>query len=284
MSLIQIHLAVLLFSVSGLYAKLLSLPPMAIVLGRVVFSSLFLFCALKCFRTGFRLKRKRHLLILCLLGGLLAVHWTAFYQSIQQSTVAVGLLTFSTFPVFAAFLEPLFFREKLSRRDLLTALTAFAGIALVVPGFQWQSEATQGALLGVFAGFTYAVLSLMNRKYVAEYSSLLISFYEQFAAALVLLPFFLLSPPAVTGKDLLLLMLLGIVFTGIAHSLFIAGLKRVRTRTAGVISCLEPVYGIFLAWALLGETPSIKELAGGAVVLSSVFYATLRQRKAALSS
>lgn len=278
-NLMQVHFAVLLFGVSGLFAKLLDLPSMTIVFFRVVFSGLFLLLVLSCSRSGVRLREKRQYGGLILLGALLAVHWTSFYQSIKLSSVAVGLLTFSTFPVFVTFLEPLLTRERLKRSDVLAAGVTFAGVLLVVPGFRWESGAARGALLGIFSGLTYALLSLMNRRYAAEYSGLLIAFYEQSAAAVFLLPFCLWSPPAVTGRDLLLLAVLGVVFTGAAHSLFISGLRRVRAQTAGIISCLEPVYGIFLAWLILGEVPSMRELFGGAVILGAVFYSTVRYQK-----
>ena len=278
-NLMQVHFAVLLFGVSGLFAKLLDLPSMTIVFFRVVFSGLFLLLVLACSRSGVRLREKRQYGGLILLGALLAVHWTSFYQSIKLSSVAVGLLTFSTFPAFVTFLEPLLTRERLKRSDVLAAAVTFAGVLLVVPGFRWESGAARGALLGIFSGLTYALLSLMNRRYAAEYSGLLIAFYEQSAAAVFLLPFCLWSLPAVTGRDLLLLAVLGVVFTGTAHSLFISGLRRVRAQTAGIISCLEPFYGIFLAWLILGEVPSLRELFGGAVVLGAVFYSTVRSQK-----
>ena len=66
-------------------------------------------------------------------GILLASHWVLFFLSIQLSSVALGLVTFSSFPLFVTFLEPLFFRERLKPFDLGTALAVFAGIVLVVP-------------------------------------------------------------------------------------------------------------------------------------------------------
>ncbi len=93
--------------------------------------------------------------------------------------MALGLLSFSTFPVFVTFLEPLFFRQKLRLENVIVALIVFAGVAVVVPEFRLENQATKGILVGVFAGFTYAILSLFNKKFSLKYESAQISFYEQ---------------------------------------------------------------------------------------------------------
>lgn len=277
-SLIEIHIAVLLFGMSGLFGKFLSLPSMIIVLGRVIFSSIFILSLILFMKTSIRLKQKTDYFYLILMGIILAVHWSTFFHSIQISTVAIGLLTFSTFPVFVTFLEPYFFKEKIRPSDIVVAAVTFTGVVLVLPGFQLESDMTQGVIWGVVSGFTYAVLSILNRKYVKEYSSTVIAFYEQSVAAIVLLPFLFIQRPVFWPSDIWLLILLGTVFTGISHTLFINGLKNVKTQAAGIISALEPLYGIIFAIFLLREIPSFREILGGIIILGTVFYSTMRSQ------
>lgn len=279
-SLIEIHGAVLLFGLAGLFGKVLTLSPMIIVLGRVFFASIFLGLVMGMLKQDFRLQNRRDYLVLILMGVILAVHWSTFFLSIQMATVAIGLLTFSTFPVFVTFLEPWFFKEKIKRVDVIAALVTFIGVSLVVPSLELDSNLTQGALWGLVSGFTYAVLSMMNRKYVKSYASSVIAFYEQLTATVVLLPVLFIQRPVLGPTDIGLLMLLGIVFTGISHSLFINGLRHVKTQTAGIISTLEPVYGIIFAALLLKEIPTGRELLGGLVILGTVFYSTFQTRNA----
>jgi drug/metabolite transporter (DMT)-like permease len=275
-NLLQIHGAVFLFGLAGLFGKLVSLPATVIVLGRVVFATLFLGVVLAYRRRGVRLKNRQDLATLVALGVLLAIHWFAFFQSVQVSTVAIGLLTFSTFPVFVTFLEPLFFSERIARSDLLLALITFAGVGLVVPGFDLSSQLTQGALWGVASGFTFAVLSILNRRFVQSYSSLTIAFYQDGVAVIVLIPFLFVTQPTVSAKDVALLAFLGIVCTGIAHTMFISGLSKVRAQTASIIASLEPVYGVVLSAVFLGEIPTARVFLGGVIILGAAYYATLR--------
>jgi len=275
-NLTQIHLAVFLFGLAGLFGKLLVLPPMIIVLGRVFFSSIFLMAIMVFLKKDIRLKHRKDYFYLTMMGLILAIHWSAFFKSIQVSTVAIGLLIFSTFPVFVTFLEPYFFKEKIKLQDIVIAIITLLGVTLVVPKFQLGDNLTQGVLWGILSSFTYAVLSMLNRKYVKKYSSVVIAFYEQFVATLVLIPFLFLIKPIIKPMDIVLLILLGILFTAISHTLFINGLKSVKTQTAGIISSLEPVYGIIFALLIIGEVPTLREVLGGIIILGTAFYSTLK--------
>ena len=273
--LLQVHGAVLLFGLSGLFGKL-DQPAMVITLGRVVFSALFLLVLLNLRHIPYRVSG-RQLAALAGLGAVLAFHWCSFYQAIQLSTVAIGLLTFSSFPIFVTFLEPLFFRRTLRGQDALAAAVAFGGIALVAPvsgGGAWQ-----GVLWGLLSGLSYALLGLLNKKTVDHLPAPVISFYEQAAAAVYLLPSLLWLRPRFTLEEVGLLALLGVVFTAISHTLFIGGLKGVRAQTASVISSLEPVYGILFAALFLGEIPSAREILGGLVVLACALWVTKNGEK-----
>lgn len=87
-----------------------------------------------------------------------------------------------------------------------------------------------------------------------------------------------MQKPAFHIRDLILLIILGIIFTGISHSLFISGLKNIKTQTAGIISSLEPVYGIIFAVFLLREIPTLREILGGSIILGTVFYSTIKSK------
>lgn len=278
-NLAAVHVAVVLFGIVGLFAKLVNLPAVILVLGRVFFSSIFLWTFLAVRRQKIRLEKKKDYLWMVGAGIVLALHWTSFMQSIQTSTVAIGTLTFSTFPLFVTFLEPYVFREKLKISDIVCAAIMLGGVVLIVPEFRLGNQMTQGVLWGLFSALTYAVLSLMNRRLSSRYSGTLTAFYEQAAAAVVLLPSLFILRPSVTVTDIGVLIVLGVVFTGLSHSLFISGLRTVKVRTAGIISGLESVYGIVGAFLVLGEVPGIREILGGVVILGVVFYSTMCSSK-----
>lgn len=278
-SLLSVHMAVVGFGLAGLFAKIVNQPAIVIAWGRVVFSVIFLFILFKARKQSVKLNCRRDYLLLAAAGALLAVHWTTFLQSIQISTVAVGTLTFSTYPLFVTFLEPYIYHERLKRANVVCALVMLIGVILIVPEFHLENSMTQGVIWGMVGSLTYAVLSLMNRSFSDRYTGTLVAFYEQGVAAIVLLPAVLILHPAFTGRDIAGLVILGVAFTAGAHSLFIEGLKHVKVQTAGIISGLESVYGILAALVVLGEVPGFREIIGGLVIMGVVFYSTLASAK-----
>lgn len=276
--LVELHGAVFLFGFAGLFGKIISLPAMMIVLGRVVFAAIFLFLVMIYRKEGFKVP-KRDLLYLPVLGLLLAVHWSLFFYSIQLSTVAIGLITYSTFPIFTAVLEPLIFKEKIRKMNVVLPIITFIGILFIVPNLNVQNNITQGIIWGILSGLTFSFLTIINRKYVQEYSSVTLAFYQDSFAAIFLLPILFLFKVSPSFSDIAYVVLLGIVFTGLAHTLFISSLRGVNARTASIIASLEPLYGIILAFIFLNEIPAIHTAIGGAIVLATSFYATLNLTK-----
>ncbi|UCD30786.1 MAG: EamA family transporter [Desulfobacterales bacterium] len=274
---LEIHIAVLLFGLAGLFGKLLLLPPLVIVCGRTLFASITLGAILIALKTDIRTKSLQDLLVLVLLGAILAIHWITFFHSIQISTVAVGLLTFSTFPLFVTFMEPYFFREKLFFFDMLVAGAVLLGLILIVPSFDFYNRVTQGVFWGVMSGFTFAVLSILNRKYVSAYPSMVIAFYQNGVATILLIPFLLYKPLDLQTYDYVLLAILGVFCTALAHVLFIQSLVKIKAQLASVIASLEPVYGIIFAFFILGEVPALRTVMGGFIILGTIILATWKK-------
>jgi drug/metabolite transporter (DMT)-like permease len=275
--LVEIHLAVMLFGIAGLFGKWLTLPAWGIVLGRTGFATLALGAMLIFTKDYHRPEGRAGMYWFALMGWVLAVHWITFFHAIQVSSVAVALLTFSTFPVFITWLEPWWFAEKRRLIDVLTSLMVVLGVAIMVYPSPVGGRTFSGALWGTVSGLTFAVLSLLNRKWVRAYPPVLIAFYQNAVAAVFLLPLAFWVGMPVGVRQISLLATLGVVCTALSHVLFIYGLAFVRAQLASVIACLEPVYGIALAYLLLHEIPSMPTLAGGAVILLTTAVATMRR-------
>lgn len=276
---ISIHLATLLFGLAGLFGKWVALPAQVIVFGRVLFAALFLLPLIAATGQKARLENRFDGGWLALQGALLALHWGSFFKAIQVSSVAVGLLTFASFPVFTALLEPLFEKRPFVWKSLAPAMATLWGVYLVVPDFSASDAVFQGALWGLVSGLTFALLSLYNRRFVRRYSGAVIALWQDGFAMLFLLPFVIPSLPQVTLSDVGLLVLLGTLFTGVSHTLFINGMKRISARRASIVVSLEPVYGIAAAMLLLGEVPDFRAMAGGAIILATALFVTLEGRR-----
>ena len=279
-ALFSVNLAVLLFGLAGLFAKGIRMPAIGITFGRVFFSALSLLVFLAGRRQSIRLRGKRDLFLLLCAGGVLALHWWTFLASIQLSSVAIGTITFSSFPLFVAFLEPLVFHQKLRAVNVGVAMVILLGVIITIPELSFQNRQFLGVLVGMLSSLSYALLTLLNKTFAAPYPGPLISFYEQASATILLLPFVLRAGIHPTGADVALLALLGVVMTALAHTLFISSLRELPAWLAGACSSMETVYGILFAFLVFQEVPSLRECAGAAVIIAAVLYAQIAGREA----
>ncbi|MEO8304075.1 MAG: DMT family transporter [Betaproteobacteria bacterium] len=273
-ALVALHVAVALFGFAGLFGKWLILSPVAIVLGRTAIAASAL--GILRLRAG---HRARFDVRLSANGVVLALHWVSFFAAIQASSVAIGLLGFASFPLFTLAIERLFLARRFHRREVIAAVLVTAGLALLVPELSFDDPVVVGLAWGIVSGFTFALLAVMNRRWTMSRTATDIAFWQNAFAALALLPFALASPWAlgsIGAREILLLVVLGLVCTALAHTLFIAALASVTAHTASIVTALEPVYGIALAWVLLGEVPGPRILAGGALIVAAAVFATRR--------
>ena len=279
-ALIKLHIAVLLFGISGLFGKLIPIDPSLIVFGRTLTGSLILLSALLI--SG----RLRQLSIFgrgkvdILMGGLLALHWITFFQSIQVSSVAIGLLAFSSYPVFVTLLEPVIYREPLRKLDILTTCGVVFGISVILPlgSMSLDSGLVQGVAWGVFSAFLFSVLSLMNRSRVQKTDPMVLTCLQNIGAMLAAL---IIIPKTQVGLLVdysLELFALGALCTTLPLMLFLNSLRYLKTQLVSLISCLEPVYGIILAALVLSEVPSLRTVFGGLVILIAITIGTVSGR------
>ena len=270
----ELHFAVLLFGTAGLFGKLVPADPATIVLGRTLFAALAIFAALRFSSVSLSIVPGRSRWLLPASGLVLALHWVTFFHAIQISTVAIGLVGFASFPVFVTFLEPLVSRQTLRGVDILSALIVVIGLLLVAPSFELSDAGTAGLAWAVVSGALFAVLTLMNRPLVASNSFMVVAFYQQITAALVLIPFALPLRQMPETRTLGLLLVLGVICTALPHMLFIKSLRALKAQLVSIITGLEPVYGIALAALLLGEIPALSTLLGAALIFAAVWLAT----------
>lgn len=279
-AMLALHLAVFLFGSAGVLGKALAVSSLLLVFGRTLFAALSLLPVLLVQRQ-LSLRGIPKTVILC--GVLLAVHWLSFFASLKVAPVAYGLMGFASFPLFVAWLEPWLFKEKRLGSDWISALAVVIGMAVMVSdsgplvdGLPGQGDAVLGLLLGVVSGLSFALLALANRWQGEDIPPFKLAFLQNSVACLSLLPFVIFYD-AVLNVSMGVwwgLILLGVVFTALSHGLFMFSLRHVPTRFASLMTSLEPVYGIMLAFFILNEVPSVQAMIGCVIVLLATTVAT----------
>ncbi|WP_421547750.1 DMT family transporter [Pseudomonas sp. QD4] len=266
-----LHIGALMFGLTGVFGKLAAASPAIIVFGRAAFAVLALACfARLASNTRWQPLTRGDCSRLLLSGLLLAGHWVSFFIAVKVAGVAIATLGFASFPAFTVILEGLIFRERIRLNEMVLVLLVSIGLVLVTPDFDLASEATTGLLWAVASGLLFALLSLNNRVSSGRIPAVQAALCQNLVVAACLLPVAAPGLGEVRALDWLWLALLGVFCTGLAHSLFVASLAVIKARTAAVVFALEPVYGISVAWLLFGETPTLRMLLGGALIIVAI--------------
>ncbi len=271
-SLLGLHLGTLLLAGTALFPKLITLPAHQIIALRslVALAALLAFARLRGIRLGVIERGDRWRV--ALVGALMAGHWVLIFYCIQMTTVAVGLICLFTFPVIVVFIEPFFSSERIRLRDVVSAVAVVLGVYLVVPDTSGQGAYALGIALGLVSALAYALRHVLYRHYLRAYPSTAMMFYQVAIAALVTLPF--LRGGVDLGAELrwFYIVLLGVVFTALPHTLFANSLRYLKAKTASLVTSLQPVYGTVLAVIVLSEWPDAGTAAGGLIIVAAATY------------
>ncbi len=212
-------------------------------------------------------------------GVLLAIHWTTYFMSIKLGGVAVGMLSLFTYPVITALVEPFIFKTKHSWSDIGSSLLILVGLALIVPEFSLDNKVAQGVALGVISAVIYSFRNLWNKKYIVKYSGSSIMCYQLLVSAVVLAPALWIYQVDMNPQTWGYMMILVIVTTAIAHTLFVKGLKFFTTSSVSIMSSLTPLYGV--AWAIwfTDETLNKGIIAGGTIIIVAIIAQNIKHFK-----
>ncbi|TGJ99418.1 EamA/RhaT family transporter [Leptospira semungkisensis] len=276
---LEFQLSQILISGNVLFAQLLSYSPSMINWGRTLFSFILLGLVLYIRKRPFFFPTKKENLISLALGVVLAVHWVTFFASAQKANIAIAVLTLFTHPVWTVLLEPLFFPSRVKVLDLGMALLVFFGMWILVPSFDLNNSYMIAVSLGLISSLCMAFRNLLTKKYLSSHGSTQVIFHQTLVTCFLLSPVLFFEPIFSTTRDWSLIILLGVFLTAIGHTFYIKAVFRMKVKTAGLLSTVQPVYSAILAWLILGEVPRKEEFIGGGFILLAACIETLRYQK-----
>jgi drug/metabolite transporter (DMT)-like permease len=228
---------------------------------------------------------RNDLVKLLLVGLIVALHWLAFFGSARVSNVSVSLVGFATNSLWAALLEPWFNKTKFKKYEIILGVIVIFGLYIIF-SFDFQYKA--GLMLGILAGFTSALFSVYNSRFVKRIPARTITFYEMigvFVGAGIFLPIYSsfgnginLTP---TYMDLFYIAVLAGVCSVYAYTVAVELMKRVSVFMIQLTLNLEPVYGIVMAVIIFGEKEKMNFnfYIGTLIIMSAVAIYPLLKRK-----
>ena len=288
-ALLMLASSMLIFGTIGLFRRYIPLSSGLLAFSRGILGALFLGLFLMIRRLPEqRLKKRKDswnrasapvFFLLILSGALIGVNWILLFEAYNYTTVATATLCYYMQPTIVILLSPLFFDERLTAKKLVCAFLAVLGMFLVsgaagegIP----QGDAFRGILCGLGAAILYASVVIMN-KCIRNIDSYLKTILQLASASVCLLPYL-----AVTGQlsyvkldsfSLLMLLVVGIVHTGIAYTLYFGSTDGLRAQTIALFSYIDPVSALFISVLFLHEPMGAAGLAGAVLILGAAFAA-----------
>ena len=273
---IHLHFLVFIAGFTAILGKLITNSPFSIVWHRMFIALIviFLFVAI----TRKKLKTSyQNIFKYAILGFVISLHWITFFMSIDYSNVTIALSMMSTTAFFTSFIEPFFFRRKIIAHELLLSILVIIAIFLILNS---EFNYSVGIILGIFSAFFASIFSVLNGLLIKNEKAYKISFYE-FLFGVVFISIFLI----ITGRldDLIIesffsvnylyIFILGVVCTAYAFIAAVYLLNYITPYSAVLAYNLEPVYGIFLALIIFGESEQMSSnfYIGLLLILFSVF-------------
>jgi drug/metabolite transporter (DMT)-like permease len=233
---------------------------------------------------------RRDLLIAIALGAVgYGAQAGAYFAALDRLDASLLALLVYTYPVLVAVAAIAIGREPARRTTAVSLALASTGLALVLAGAAAGALDALGTALGLTAATVYTGYILISDGVTARVGPLALSTLVCTGAGVSLTLAGLaggdLDPGAVTAEGYAWLAALALVSTVGAVALFFAGLRRVGPTAASILSTVEPVVTVALAFAVFGESLSPAQLSGGALVLAAVLTVRAPSRQElALSS
>ena len=274
-SYIALVASMLMFGTLGIVRRYIPLSSAMLAMCRGVLGSVFLLFFVLVRGGKLKLPECRTALRLVLTGAIMGLNWMLLFEAYNYTTVAAATMCYYMQPTIVILLSPLVFRERLGAKRLACAGAAIVGMLFVsgvLSGGAGQMQDIRGIIFGLGAAVFYATVIILNKKVVVEdiYAKTII---QLAGAALVMIPYVLITEGvpelALTPADIGLVLLVGVVHTGVTYALYFGSMQRLRAQTGAVLSYIDPVFALLLSAAVLHESLTPLGIVGAVLIIGS---------------
>ncbi len=251
-----LHFIVFIWGFTGILGHEISLSSVPLVFWRTLIAFMGI-AAWVVYRGKWQPISSRHLLVLAIAGLFIALHWISFFTAIKVSNISTALTVLSTNAIFVSLVGPWITNKKWDWREM--ALGSFAVIGLVFI-FNFETRYSSGILWGLVAALLSATFSAINSRLVQSVPSNQMALVEMAVACGFVFLYIVLNQQETFETDLLdsrnlvMLIVLGIVATSFPFIASIAVMRHISPFVCAMAINMEPVYSIVLALWLYGQS------------------------------
>lgn len=221
---------------------------------------------------------KENIVLLILSGAAIGFNWIFLFEAYGYTTIANATVSYYFAPIFVVVFAPLVLKEKLTQVKVGSIIVAMIGLFLVVNNGGSVSNGSYnhrvGILYGLLAAGLYASVILMN-KFIRNLSGYETTLIQLMMASFVLFPYVYIKGhmdlSGLDPKTMMLILILGIIHTGMAYFLYFGAIKELKGQTIAVLSYIDPISAVIIAAIFLRENMNGIQIVGGVLILTSTF-------------
>ncbi len=270
----------------GIFVKYIPLNSGLIAFDRSIVGMLFLILVKLCTKSQFNFSAiRKSLPLLCINGALLGFNWILLFESYNFTSVAISTICYNIGPIFVMLFSPIVFKEKLTVIKLLCIFSALFGIVCVSGVFEESSVSVKdliGILLGLSSATLYAVTVMINKKIdKVDATDKAITQFASSAIVMFVYSLFVTNREELSfsATTVVLLLLVGVIHTGVAYTLYFKTLPFVTSQNVAVFAYIDPVVAVALSALVLKEELSFFVVLGAVVIIASAVLCELYDNK-----
>lgn len=279
-------LAMVIFGTIGIFRKYIPLSSGIVACARGILGVVFLLIFIKIKKLSMNKNAiKKHLKILLISGAFIGLNWVLLFESYRYTSVAVATLCYYMAPIFVMIVSPFLLKEKLTAKKAVCVMVALVGMVFVsgvLDGGISDISELKGILFGLGAAALYATVVMMNQK-LGEVPTYDKTIMQLGAAAVVLIQYVLLvedlSAAVLTPLIIMMLIIVGVVHTGIAYALYFGSMNGLKAQTVALFSYIDPIVAIVLSAMFLMEPMTIYSWIGAVLVLGATMISELPEKR-----
>ena len=281
-------LAMVCFALSFVWFKVanVSYGPLTIVLFRLIISSTLLFPILKATKRLVLPDKKdfKYLLLLTFFEPFLYFMGESF--GLQYISSTVGAVIIATIPLVAPFAAYLFYKEKVTIKNIFGILISFFGVTLVIYEVGMGLTASPlGLILQFSAVFSAVGYTVVLHKISSKTNNLSIILFQNVIGSIYFLPFWLIfeknrfMTTPFDREAMLAIAYLAIFASTLAFIFFTYSVRHLGITKSNMFTNAIPVFTAIFSWIILGDQLNIQKFLGILIVITGLFIGQVRRRK-----
>lgn len=279
-------IAMLIWGSLGVFVTNVNLPSQAIVMWRTIIGTATIGVAMLFLHKKLDFKAiKKNLLLLVLLGVCMAGSWVCLFEAYRYTSVGTSTLMYYSAPIMVFAVAPIFFKEKMTLPKVIGMATAVVGMLIINSATQGGLNDAKGVFFALLSAITYALIMIFS-KFVKDLSGIETSFFQIMFAGIAMIAYnavttgFAVCVPQ--KEDIIFVLVLGIIHSGIAIYLYFTSLKSISAQSAAILSYVDPASALFFSAIFLNESITFMKILGAILILGGTLFASRRTKKEVL--